>query len=99
MSLVTSYTNLSVDSSGSISKNRHRNEILWGLTQIFDLYKSEKDFAVIFDNKCDIEIVLDDLISFYQVKTGDEHYTINKLIKVPPKKNELHPLKIIFPKQ
>lgn len=86
MSLATSYANLPIDSSGSISKNRHRNEMLWGLTQIFDLYKSEKDFVVIFDNKCDIEIVSDDLISFYQVKTEDKNYTIDKLVKVSPKK-------------
>ena len=86
MSLVTSYENLPIDLSGSTSKNRHRNEMLWGLTQIFDLYKSGKDFAVIFDNKCDIEIVSGNLISFYQVKTGDKNYTIDKLVKVPPKK-------------
>ena len=86
MSLAISYENLPIDLSGSISKNRHRNEMLWGLTQIFDLYKSGKDFAVIFDNKCDIEIVSDNLISFYQIKTSDENYTINKLIKIPKKK-------------
>ena len=86
MSLITSYENLPIDLSGSTSKNRHRNEMLWGLTQIFDLYKSGKDFAVIFDNKCDIEIASGNLISFYQVKTGDKNYTIDKLVKVPPKK-------------
>lgn len=86
MSLALSYEKLPIDLSGAISKNRHRNEMLWGLTQIFDLYKSGKDFAVIFDNKCDIEIVSDNLISFYQVKTGDKNYTIDKLVNVPSKK-------------
>lgn len=86
MSLEKSYENVPLDLSGSISKNRHRNEILWGLKQIFDLYKSGKDFVVIFDNKCDIEIVLDNLISFYQIKTGNKNFTIDKLVKVSSKK-------------
>ncbi|MDE6757762.1 MAG: DUF4297 domain-containing protein [Clostridia bacterium] len=98
ISIATSYENLPIDLSGSRSKNRHKNEMLWGLTQIFDLYKSGKDFAIIFDNKCDIEIVSDNLISFYQVKTGDKNYTIDKLIKIPPEKKKLHPFDSLFTK-
>lgn len=50
------YGQLPYDLSGSMSKNRFRNEMLWGLSKIFDLFKEGKDFCVVFDYVCDIEV-------------------------------------------
>ncbi|MCP1422497.1 hypothetical protein J3D43_001013 [Paenibacillus xylanexedens] len=71
------------DLSGSMSKNRFRNEMLWGLKKILELYKTHIDFTVVFDYKCDIEIHLDENYEFYQLKTRNDHTanTVNKLIK------------------
>ena len=51
------YMNLPKDLSGSISKNRFRLELLWGIGKIIDAHKENDDYAVIFDFKCDIEPV------------------------------------------
>ncbi|MDG0871584.1 DUF4297 domain-containing protein [Paenibacillus thiaminolyticus] len=77
------YMSLPYDLSGSMSKNRFRNEVLWGLKKTLDLYKTSKDFTVVFDYKCDIEIHLEDNFEFYQLKTRNDHtaYTVTKLIK------------------
>jgi hypothetical protein len=77
------YGQLPYDLSGSMSKNRFRNEMLWGLSKIFDLFKAGKDFCVVFDYVCDIEVHLDSEFEFYQLKTsnGGKPYTLSKVIK------------------
>lgn len=62
------YTNIPYDLSGSMSKNRFRQELCWGISKMFDLFDKE-DFCVVFDYKCDIEIHFEDSIEFYQIKT------------------------------
>ena len=62
------YGQLPHDLSGSISKNRFRQELLWGVSKAFDLLERE-DFCIIFDYKCDIELHFSDRIQFYQIKT------------------------------
>lgn len=76
------YMNLPFDLSGSRSKNRFRNEILWGLKRMLELYKENDDFTVVFDYVCDIEVHKEDGMEFYQVKTqnNDGAYTVDKLI-------------------
>lgn len=78
------YMNLSYDLSGSISKNRFRNELLWGLKKILDLHKGDKDYTVVFDYCCDIEVHLEDNLEFYQIKTQNNNgnYTVNKLVNI-----------------
>ncbi|MDO3680173.1 dsDNA nuclease domain-containing protein [Paenibacillus ehimensis] len=78
-----SYMSLPYDLSGSMSKNRFRNEMLWGLKKILDLYRANKNFTIVFDYKCDIEIHLEDNYEFYQLKTRNDHtaYTLARLIK------------------
>ena len=75
--------NLPYDLSGSMSKNRFRNEILWGLKKIYDLHRKNKEYTVVFDYCCDIEVHTNDYIEFYQVKTQKDSgsYTLEKLIK------------------
>lgn len=63
------YMNLPKDLSGSISKNRFRLELLWGISKIIDAHKEEDDYTVIFDFKCDIELHRQDEMCFYQIKT------------------------------
>ena len=62
------YSKIPFDLSGSISKNRFRQELCWGISKMFDLFDKE-DFCVVFDYKCDIEIHFNDSIEFYQIKT------------------------------
>ena len=62
------YANIPYDLSGSMSKNRFRQELCWGISKMFDLFDKE-DFCVVFDYKCDIEIHFEDSIEFYQIKT------------------------------
>lgn len=78
------YMNLPYDLSGSISKNRFRNELLWGLKKILDLHKEDKDYTVVFDYCCDIEVHLEDNLEFYQIKTQNNNgtYTVNKLVSI-----------------
>lgn len=76
------YMNLPFDLSGSRSKNRFRNEILWGLKRMLELYKENDEFIVVFDYVCDVEVHKEDGLEFYQVKTqnNDGAYTVDKLI-------------------
>lgn len=75
------YETLPYDLSGSRSKNRFRNELLWGLEKLYEIYKSEEDFFMIFDYVCDIEIHFTNRFEFYQIKTSNkgEAYTIGKI--------------------
>ena len=83
MKLSEVYRAIPYDLSGSMSKNRFRQEILWGVNKMFDLF-DESEFCVIFDYKCDIEIHLNDSIEFYQIKSqkAQKPYTFTQLSKV-----------------
>jgi len=83
MNLSEVYRTIPYDLSGSISKNRFRQEILWGVSKMFDLL-DKPQFCVIFDYKCDIEIHLSDSIEFYQIKSqkAQKPYTFKQLSKV-----------------
>lgn len=63
------YMSLPKDLSGSITKNRFRMELLWGISKIIDTHKGNEDYAVIFDFKCDIELHKEQELFFYQIKT------------------------------
>lgn len=77
------YMNLPYDLAGSIAKNRFRNELLWGLKRILDLHREDKEYTVVFDYCCDIEVHLDNNLEFYQVKSKNSGtYTTNKLVKL-----------------
>ena len=70
------------DMSGSISKNRFRLELLWGISKIIECHKSCSDYTVIFDFKCDIEVHKEKNLEFYQLKTiSNKNYNINSLCK------------------
>ena len=68
MALADIYGRIPHDLSGSMSKNRFRQELFWGVSRMFDLFDRE-DFCVIFDYKCDVEVHFNDSIEFYQIKT------------------------------
>lgn len=42
------YMSLPKDLSGSISKNRFRLELLWGISKIIDVHKEDSDYTVVF---------------------------------------------------
>lgn len=77
------YFNLPYDLSGSMAKNRFRNEMLWGLEKMFELYKADNDFVMVFDYVCDVEAHVNGKIECYQLKTnnGATPYTICKIAK------------------
>jgi polyhydroxyalkanoate synthesis regulator protein len=83
MKLSEAYRSIPYDLSGSVSKNRFRQEILWGVSKMFDLF-DKPEFCVIFDYKCDIEIHLTDSIEFYQIKSqkAQKPYSFTQLSKV-----------------
>lgn len=70
MDIAEYYGKLPYELSGSRSKNRFRMELLWGVSVMLDLMKSEEDFSVVFDYVCDVEIHYKNRLEFHQVKTG-----------------------------
>lgn len=87
-----SYMELPYDLSGAMAKNRFKNEILWGMHKMMDIYTNDEDFSIIFDYVCDIEVHWENgKYEFYQIKTANagEAYTQNKLTKVGRKNNSV----------
>lgn len=78
------YLSLPHDRSGSISKNRFRAELLWGIGKILDLMETDENFTIVFDYVCDIEIHYDNKFEFFQIKTREKikSYTTTKLTKI-----------------
>ena len=56
MKLSEVYRTIPYDLSGSTSKNRFRQEILWGVNKMFDLF-NESDFCVIFDYNTSLQVL------------------------------------------
>jgi len=83
MKISKAYQSIAYDLSGSRSKNRFRQEILWGICKMFDLF-DEDNFCVIFDYKCDIEVHLDGSIEFYQIKSqkAQKPYSFTEISKI-----------------
>lgn len=77
------YQLITKDVAGARTKGRMVFEMFYGIKLIYDLYMSnESDFFIIFDYACDIEVGVNDKISFYQVKTRDGvKYSISDLTK------------------
>lgn len=78
------YLSLPHDLSGSMSKNRFRIELLWGVSKILDLMEGIEDFSVVFDYACDIEVHNNTSFEFYQIKShkNNKAYTTSSLTKV-----------------
>lgn len=90
MDIAKYYVELPYDLSGSRTKNRFRIELLWGVSVMLDLIKEDKDFTVIFDYVCDVEIHLKDGFEFHQIKTHEPNfgsYSSGKLIKKESKQS------------
>lgn len=77
------YMSLPYDVSGSLSKNRFRLELLWGINRMLDIYDST-DFIMVFDYVCDIEVHTGSGFEFYQIKThkGDKTYSEKDITKL-----------------
>lgn len=77
------YMSLPKDLSGSITKNRFRMELLWGVSKIIDIHRGNEDYSVIFDFKCDIELHKEQELFFYQIKTKKSgNFNENNLCKI-----------------
>ena len=75
------YSSIIKDLSGSISQNRFKFQRYWAINKIYELYQQPKDFVVVFDFACDVDVIIEDKIHFYQIKTsGSNSFTITKLI-------------------
>ena len=89
MENATKYKIYDYDLAGSRTKNRFRVELLWGLDKIYQQYRLNDNFHMVFDYVCDIELHLQDQLEFYQLKTsGSSAFTINKLCAIKKKKNK-----------
>ena len=67
------YMGTAPDLSGSVSKNRFRSELFWGIDRLLTCLDSGIDsFAVVFDYRCDIELHLDDPTSFIKLKQAQK---------------------------
>ncbi len=84
MNIPVYYLSLPYDLSGSRSKNRFRAELLWGVSKILDLMEEDRDFTMVFDYACDIEIHYENGFEFFQIKTHgrSKSYTTKRLTKV-----------------
>ena len=84
MSIPVYYLSLPHDLSGSRSKNRFRAELLWGVSKILDLMEEDRDFTMVFDYACDIEVHYENGFEFSQIKTHgrSKSYTTKRLTKV-----------------
>lgn len=83
---------LPYDLSGSMAKNRFKNEMLWGIHKMLEIYADEKNFNMVFDYVCDIEVHWEnEEYEFYQIKTSNsgEGYTQSKLTRIGKKKNSV----------
>ena len=90
--LENDYMNLPHELSGSMAKNRFKNELLWGVHKILKLYKSGENYCVVFDYVCDIEVHLnDERFEFYQIKTHNrgESYTFQQITNPGKKENSV----------
>lgn len=90
------YMSLPYDVSGSLSKNRFRLELLWGISKMLDVYENE-NFIIIFDYVCDIEVHLQDRFEFYQIKThkGNKVHSIADITRLKNGKSILGKLVIL----
>ncbi len=84
MSIPVYYLSLPHDLSGSRSKNRFRAELLWGVSKMLDLMEEDRDFTMVFDYACDIEVHYENGFEFFQIKTHSrsKSYTTKRLTKV-----------------
>ncbi len=83
---------LPYDLSGSMAKNRFKNEMLWGIHKMLEIYANEKNFNMVFDYVCDIEVHWEnEEYEFYQIKTSNsgEGYTQSKLTRIGKKENSV----------
>ncbi|MBE5860835.1 MAG: DUF4297 domain-containing protein [Butyrivibrio sp.] len=86
MELEKFYMSLPYDLSGSMSKNRFRVELLWGVGRMLELLEQDQEFTMVFDYACDIEVHFDKKLEFFQIKShakGMSNYSIGKLTKKP----------------
>lgn len=83
------YTSLRQDLSGSLSKNRYRYELLWGISKIYDLFLSKNGFLVIFDYASDIDVIQDDDFHFYQLKTRETNLTLSYISRLSKSKESI----------
>lgn len=92
MAIAETYKVIPYDLSGAVSKNRFRQEILWGISKMFDLFDEPgKDFCVVFDYNCDVEVHFNDAIEFYQVKSrkAQSAYSLTALSKYAEKDGKI----------
>ena len=91
------YMSIPYDLSGSMAKNRFRNEILWGLKKIYEFHRKPENYVVVFDYACDVEVHLKGSYEFYQIKTqlDNESYKLSKALRKTNGKSILGKLYIL----
>ena len=71
LALADTYSRIPHDLSGSMSKNRFRQELFWGISKMFDLFDRE-NFCFVFTTSAMSKYILAiplNSIKFYQIRT------------------------------
>lgn len=81
MDIKNEYMHLTYDLAGSQTKNRFRQELLWGISVALDNLTNEDWNAVVFDYVCDIELHYNNRLELHQLKVNksQKNFTLNSL--------------------
>lgn len=76
------YCALYKDKTGSEINKRFDYQRYWGILKCFELFKKGIDFNVVFEGAEDIDVILDEGIHYYQIKTNSTKtkYTLTTLL-------------------
>lgn len=82
MDIKDEYMHLTYDLAGSQTKNRFRQELLWGISVALDNLTNEDWNAVVFDYVCDIELHYNNRLELHQLKVNKSQKNLMEIIKV-----------------
>lgn len=89
MELKEIYNKLPYDTSGSMAKNRFEYELIFGLSKLYEYYDVYEEYAIVFDYVCDIELHINNQLSFFQIKTNGDYKPITTTFLTKRKKENL----------
>lgn len=77
-----SYRAIPKDNTGSLVSSRFTYQRYWAIREAYRLYNNKEEFCLVLEGAEDIDILKEDGIHFYQVKTKENvvHYTLNTMI-------------------
>lgn len=82
-SIKSKYKSIPKDNSGAIAAERFTYQRYWAIRKAYNLYNSGEEFYVVFEGAEDIDVLKNDGIHFYQVKTNStaSHYSLTTMVR------------------